>query len=93
MQNGFHAEHAPWNDVSRGAEHWISGPDAVAESLGMHNVISSGIKAEDEGLFVAQDQYWLEVMRDALTTEREIEATRANGAHRTPAATERKHRS
>ncbi|HEU0192492.1 MAG TPA: Rieske 2Fe-2S domain-containing protein [Mycobacterium sp.] len=91
VQNAFHAERAPWNDVSRGAEHWISGPDPVAESLGLHNVISSGRKAEDEGLFVVQDQYWLEAMRDAVQQEREKERIRAadaapcaDGTHRAP---------
>jgi benzoate/toluate 1,2-dioxygenase alpha subunit len=54
----FRATAAPWNDMSRGAEHWLSGPDAVAESLGMHGVVSAGVKNEDEGLFPVQHGYW-----------------------------------
>ena len=26
----FQATKAPWNDMSRGAEHWLTGPDEVA---------------------------------------------------------------
>ena len=78
-QVAFRAGAAPWNDVSRGAEHWISGTDPVAESLGMQNVISSGAKAEDEGLFVYQDEYWLEAMRAGLAQERAIKAAATNG--------------
>ena len=37
--------------MSRGAEHWLTGPDEVAESLGMDGVISAGVKNEDEGLY------------------------------------------
>jgi benzoate/toluate 1,2-dioxygenase alpha subunit len=29
----FRASAAPWNDMSRGAEHWLTGPDDVAQSL------------------------------------------------------------
>jgi benzoate/toluate 1,2-dioxygenase alpha subunit len=78
-QQTFRAKAAPWNDVSRGAEHWLSGPDPIAESLGMHGVVSSGVEAEDEGLFVVQDNYWLETMRAALQKERAIRAAGANG--------------
>lgn len=68
-QRAFHANAAPWNDLSRGAEHWLSGPDAVAESLGMHRVVSSGTRNEDEGLYLAQHGYWLRTMRAALKVE------------------------
>ena len=30
----FRATAAPWNDMSRGAEHWLTGPDEVAEGAG-----------------------------------------------------------
>ena len=78
-QQTFRAEAAPWNDVSRGAEHWLAGPDPVAESLGMHDVVSSGAEAEDEGLFVVQHNYWLETMRAALEKERAMRAAGATG--------------
>ena len=65
----FRAQAAPWNDMSRGAEHWLTGPDEVAQSLGMHGVISAGVKNEDEGLYPVQHGYWLQTMRDALSRE------------------------
>ncbi len=68
-QRAFHASAAPWNDMSRGAEHWLSGPDPVAESLGMHGVISSGARTEDEGLYTTQHGYWLQTMQAALARE------------------------
>ena len=40
----FRATAAPWNDISRGAEHWLNGPDEVAKSLGMDGVISAGAR-------------------------------------------------
>ncbi len=58
----FRAQAAPWNDMSRGAQHWLSGPDEVAKSLGMHGVISAGVKNEDEGLYPVQHGYWLQTM-------------------------------
>jgi benzoate/toluate 1,2-dioxygenase alpha subunit len=62
----FRATAAPWNDMSRGAEHWLHGPDEVAEALGMDGVISAGVRNEDEGLFPVQHGYWLATMRAAL---------------------------
>ena len=66
----FRAEAAPWNDMSRGAAHWLSGPDEVALSLGMRGVISAGRKNEDEGLYPVQHGYWLQRMREAVAAER-----------------------
>ncbi|MBS4730293.1 Rieske 2Fe-2S domain-containing protein [Mycobacterium sp. SM1] len=68
-QRGFHATAAHWNDISRGAENWLSGPDHVAASLGMRGVISSGTRNEDEGLYVTQHSYWLRTMQAALAQE------------------------
>jgi benzoate/toluate 1,2-dioxygenase alpha subunit len=67
----FRATTAQWNDMSRGAQHWIDGADEVAQSLGMDGVISSGAKNEDEGLYPVQHGYWLETMRAALEAEKE----------------------
>ena len=66
----FEATTAPWNDMSRGVNHWIDGPDEVASALGMDGVISSGAKNEDEGLYPVQHGYWLETMRAALEAEK-----------------------
>jgi benzoate/toluate 1,2-dioxygenase alpha subunit len=55
--------------MSRGAQHWLSGPDPLAESLGMHGVVSAGIKNEDEGLYPIQHGYWLQTMRAAVAND------------------------
>lgn len=44
------------------------GPDPVAESLGMHGIVSSGLRNEDEGLYPVQHGYWLETLRRAVTS-------------------------
>ena len=54
--------------MSRGAEHWVEGPDAEADTIGLKPILS-GVKTEDEGLYVAQHSYWLEEMRKALAAE------------------------
>ena len=59
---------APWNDMSRGAEHWLTGPDEVATALGMDGVVSAGARTEDEGLYPLQHGYWLRTMRAAVET-------------------------
>jgi benzoate/toluate 1,2-dioxygenase alpha subunit len=65
----FRAGAAPWNDMSRGAQHWLSGPDALATALGMTGVVSTGVKNEDEGLYPVQHGYWLQTMKAALQDE------------------------
>ncbi|MFS8037828.1 benzoate 1,2-dioxygenase large subunit [Xanthobacter sp. AM11] len=65
-QMGFMAKAAPWNDLSRGAAHWITGPDAGAAAIGLQPLLS-GAKTEDEGLFVVQHQYWKDVLSAALS--------------------------
>jgi len=62
----FRATAAPWNDMSRGAEHWRTGPDEVAQALGMDGVISAGVRNEDEGLYPVQHGYWLKTMQAAI---------------------------
>lgn len=59
---------ARWNDLSRGAAHWIDGADEAAEAIGLKPRLS-GAKTEDEGLFVIQHRYWQETMRQALEAE------------------------
>lgn len=65
----YQAQAAPWNDMSRGAQHWLTGPDVLARSLGMDGVISAGVKNEDEGLYPVQHGYWLTTMQEALARE------------------------
>lgn len=71
-QQGYGARYFEWNDLSRGAEHWLDGPDEEANKIGLHPLMS-GIKTEDEGLYVIQHGYWLEEMRKAV--EQESQAT------------------
>jgi benzoate/toluate 1,2-dioxygenase subunit alpha len=67
-QRGFMASNAPWNDMSRGATHWIKGPDEDAAALGIDPVLS-GARVEDEGLYPVQHGYWVKAMQHAVDTE------------------------
>ncbi|WP_027349073.1 Rieske 2Fe-2S domain-containing protein [Halotalea alkalilenta] len=68
-QCGFEGRAAEWNDLSRGAVHWIEGPDDNARKQGF-TPLSSGIKPEDEGLYVRQHSCWVEAMERAIERER-----------------------
>ncbi|WP_042444266.1 benzoate 1,2-dioxygenase large subunit [Azospirillum sp. B510] len=63
-QTGYLAGAAPWNDLSRGAAHWVEGADEAAKAIDLHPLMS-GVRTEDEGLFVVQHQHWLDTMRRA----------------------------
>lgn len=67
-QESYLAKAMPWNDVSRGAEHWVYGPDEHATAMGINPKLS-GIRTEDEGLFLMQHQYWAETLKKALDSE------------------------
>jgi benzoate/toluate 1,2-dioxygenase alpha subunit len=67
-QIGMMGKVAKWNDLSRGGKHWIHGPDEAAKAIGL-NPLMSGVKTEDEGLFVVQHTYWLETMKKAVAAE------------------------
>ena len=58
------ANSAKWNDLSRGATHWIEGADDGAKAIGLKPLLS-GAKTEDEGLFVIQHKYWKESLAAA----------------------------
>ncbi len=73
-QKTFLATAAPWNDMSRGQTHQITGPSDFARELGMDGVLSSGVKNEDEGLYPIQHEYWLETMKKAQAAEKAAEA-------------------
>jgi benzoate/toluate 1,2-dioxygenase alpha subunit len=68
-QMSYQARAARWNDMSRGAQHWIPGADAAAAAIGLKPLMS-GARTEDEGLFVLQHKYWQEAMQRALSAER-----------------------
>jgi benzoate/toluate 1,2-dioxygenase alpha subunit len=75
-QKTYLASAAPWNDMSRGAQHWIDGPDDYAKELGLEPV-SSGVRTEDEGLYLVQHGYWKQEMRKAVEAEAaEIDAAK-----------------
>ena len=46
-QMGYQGRAAQWNDMCRGAQHWIDGADAGAREIGLQPV-SSGVRTEDE---------------------------------------------
>jgi benzoate/toluate 1,2-dioxygenase subunit alpha len=68
-QMSYQARAARWNDMSRGAQHWIPGADAAAAAIGLKPLMS-GARTEDEGLFVLQHKYWQEAMQRALSADR-----------------------
>lgn len=57
-----------WNDLSRGATHWVAGPDDNARAMGLEPTLS-GDRSEDEGLFVAQHAYWARTLIAAIDRE------------------------
>lgn len=57
-----------WNDLSRGAVHWVEGADDNARAMGLEPLIS-GNRSEDEGLFVRQHEYWAQTLIAALDAE------------------------
>jgi benzoate/toluate 1,2-dioxygenase alpha subunit len=69
-QEGFMGRSAPWNDMSRGAKHWIEGADAAARDIDLKPLLS-GARAEDEGLFVVQHRHWLATMQKAVEQEQQ----------------------
>jgi benzoate/toluate 1,2-dioxygenase subunit alpha len=71
-QNGYMAAAAPWNDISRGATHWITGADSNAAGIHMKPLLS-GAKTEDEGLFMVQHKYWMDTMIAAVEKEEAAE--------------------
>ncbi|BCM87262.1 benzoate 1,2-dioxygenase large subunit [Methylobacterium indicum] len=64
-QIGYRGRAAQWNDLCRGAQHWIEGADEGAKAIGLTPLLS-GAKTEDEGLFAIQHRYWMDTMRRHL---------------------------
>lgn len=79
-QIGYGARNAQWNDLSRGAKHWIEGADDDARAIDMAPLLS-GAKTEDEGLFVIQHKYW----KDTLIAGLKQDAAADAASHRTAA--------
>jgi benzoate/toluate 1,2-dioxygenase alpha subunit len=64
-QQGYMGKAMRWNDLSRGATHWIEGADEAAQEIGLRP-LRSGIRIEDEGLFLVQHGHWSEALRAAV---------------------------
>lgn len=64
-QNAYTGAGTLWNDLSRGAAHWVEGADDNARAMGLEPLIS-GARSEDEGLFVRQHEYWAQTLIAAL---------------------------
>jgi benzoate/toluate 1,2-dioxygenase alpha subunit len=75
-QEGYQAQSAVWNDLSRGARHWVDGPDENALAIGLKPLLS-GTKGEDEGLFVKQHAFWARSLKKAVEEDASREAERA----------------
>lgn len=69
-QTGYAGADTLWNDLSRGALHWVEGADDNARAIGLEPLLS-GERSEDEGLFVRQHEYWAEALKSALVREGE----------------------
>lgn len=69
-QQGYNGAAMPWNDMCRGATHWIHGADDAAKDIGLAPVMS-GVRTEDEGLYTIQHRYWLDVMKKAFDAKGE----------------------
>jgi benzoate/toluate 1,2-dioxygenase subunit alpha len=50
-QQAYMGKAMRWNDLSRGATHWIEGADEEAQAIDLRP-LRSGVKIEDEGLFL-----------------------------------------
>ncbi|MGD7002025.1 benzoate 1,2-dioxygenase large subunit [Corynebacterium halotolerans] len=68
-QKTYQASSFPWNDMTRGLKQQSEGANDKALALGLNEVLSSGAKAEDEGLYPIQHGYWEETMRKAVEAE------------------------
>lgn len=69
-QEGYQGIALPWNDMCRGATHWVEGADAAAKEIDLKPKLS-GVKTEDEGLYTEQHRHWMETMQRAIAAEAE----------------------
>ena len=68
-QTGYAGDSQLWNDLSRGAVHWLNGPDENALAIGLKPLLS-GDRSEDEGLFVRQHEHWAAALVAGLKREK-----------------------
>src|SRR6266404_1608609 len=74
-QIGYMGRAARWNDLSRGAKHWVQGGNSAAAEMGLQPVLS-GLRGDDEGLLMVQHSHWQNTMKRALSAEIEISRNR-----------------
>lgn len=67
-QNAYTGAGELWNDLSRGAVHWVEGADDNAKAMGLEPLLS-GNRSEDEGLFVRQHEYWAQTLIAAIEAD------------------------
>lgn len=68
-QQGYQGRAMRWNDMSRGAAHWVQGADEAARAIGLEPRLS-GVRTEDEGLFPIQHRYWADALRAGIVGEK-----------------------
>ena len=71
-QKTYLATSFPWNDMTRGLHQQQSGPNELAQKLQLNEVLSSGARTEDEGLYPIQHGYWEDVMRAAVKMDASV---------------------
>ena len=64
-QVGYAGSNLEWSDISRGSQHWIQGGDEYAQALGIKPLLS-GVKMEDEGLYVIHHRHWKNYLLDSI---------------------------
>ena len=68
-QNGFlAAPSAPWNDMSRGATHWIEGPDEHARAMGITRCAAAS-RWKTRACTRSSTGYWLTAMQQAVVAD------------------------
>ena len=73
-QIGYMGSAAKWNDLCRGAAHWIEGADEGAKLIGLEPLLS-GARTEDEGLFAVQHRHWMDTMERAYAADQALNET------------------
>ncbi|WP_414676410.1 benzoate 1,2-dioxygenase large subunit [Limnobacter sp.] len=64
-QEGYNGIASEWNDMCRGAKHWVKGANEEAQKIDLKPILS-GTRTEDEGLYPIQHGYWRDVMKKAI---------------------------
>jgi benzoate/toluate 1,2-dioxygenase alpha subunit len=67
-QKGFMGTALRCSDLSRGAAHQVAGANAYADELGIRP-LASGALGEDEGLYVGNYKYWMELLTRGMQEE------------------------